>query len=47
MALMLIPLILLYEFGIWLSRMALKRRPEAGSAGIDLRTIGDRGLTLP
>ncbi len=26
MALMLVPLILLYEFGIWLSRMALKRR---------------------
>jgi sec-independent protein translocase protein TatC len=28
MALMLIPLLLLYEFGIWLSRMALKRRQK-------------------
>jgi sec-independent protein translocase protein TatC len=28
MALMLIPLLLLYEFGIWLSKMALKRRQK-------------------
>ena len=32
MALMLIPLILLYELGILLSRMAAQTPPEAGSS---------------